>query len=242
MRNIILVSAMFVFLCATGQNQKDAIKMNDGILPVSIYAGYSNDLWGQGRLSPGYDYHRTEDYSFIVGSEYIFAKTGKFQFVIGAYYKKSSTTGNLFVPSETLGPGQEFRLSFKKEYDFLHIPLKVGFVQKLTPKWFVNLNGGVTYANLFSENMNLENSLSRGGEPVISYRSLDVQQIRGIQFEMGARLIYKSESSGLFGVEFMYHIGDLVASDSILNENIPNEEDHFTSSFWNGKYTSVNLH
>jgi|GEM_PF-2687309 len=242
MRNILILSAMFVTIIANSQNQRDAVKMNEGIFPISVYAGYSNDLWIEGRLTPGYDYNREEDYSFLIGAEYVFAKTGKFQFTAGAYYKKSSTTGNLFVPSETLGNGESFSFNFKKDYGLLQVPLKVGFIQKLTPKLFVNLNGGVTYANLLSDNRDIENDLTLNGERVIGFRSSDVQQVSRIQFEMGARFVYKAESTGLYGVEFMYHIGSIIAGDSILNENNPNEQEYISNFAWLGKYTSVNLH
>jgi hypothetical protein len=242
MKAILTLIVLFVLTDMDGQNQQDALKMNDGISPISLYAGYSNDIWNQGRLTPGYEYNREEDYSFIIGTEYIFAKTGKFQFTLGAYYKKSKTTGDLFVPGSSLGVEEDFSLSINKEYGLLQVPLKVAFIQRITPNLYVNLNGGVSYADLFHDNMLIEGSLIVEDEQVINFRSADAQNVARIQFEMGARFLYKSQNSGLYGLEFMYHIGTIIAEDTILSENIPNEQEYVSIFRWDGKYTSVNFH
>lgn len=242
MKAILTLIVLFVLNDMNGQNQQDALKMNDGILPLSLYAGYSDDIWTQGRLTPGYEYNREEDYSFIIGSEYIFAKTGKFQFTIGAYYKKSSTSGNLFVPGSSVGIDEDFSLRLEKEYGLLQVPLKVAFIQKVSPKLFLNLNGGISYADLFHDNLFLDRSLSVEDEQILRFTSADAQNVARIQFEMGARFLYKSQNSGLYGLEFMYHIGQIITEDTILSENIPNEQEYFSSFRWDGKYTSVNFH
>jgi hypothetical protein len=242
MKAISTLIVLFVLNNMNGQNQLDALKMNEGILPLSLYAGYSNDIWTQGRLTPGYEYSRVEDYSFIIGTEYIFAKTGKFQFTLGAYYKKSKTTGDLFIPGSSLGVEDDFNFSVNKEYGLLQVPLKVAFIQKVSPKLYLNLNGGVSYAKLFHDNTFIDNTLTFDDLPIIRFRSADIQVVSKIQFEMAVRFLYKSQNSGLYGLEFMYHIGNIIAQDTILSENIPNEQEYFSSFRWDGKYTSINFH
>lgn len=245
MKNIVLV-AFFLILCLTNaQNQRDAVKMNDGILPVSLYVGYSNDHWSAGRLTPGYEYNREEEYSYLVGLDYIFAKTGKFQFTVGAYYKKSLTKGELIVPGSNIETMSDFNFNFEKDYGLLQIPLRVHFVQKLSPKIFASINGGISYAKLYQSNSLINNELLVDGERVLGFTSFDSNDVIRIQYELGFTTNYKSPNSGLFGLGFIYHFesdSTVVTGDTIFSENIPNEQEYISNFKWKGGFTAINFH
>ncbi|ARN78096.1 hypothetical protein BST97_08845 [Nonlabens spongiae] len=203
-----------LFLVAQTE-QKNSKLLFDDIIKLGLTAGYQNNF-EKNETTVGYEYEIDVTNHYLVGLDWMFARTGKFLFKTGVYYESFESNSYLRVPGSFINIPDDFIENDTRNLSFYTLELGTEYLYKINETNFLSFGLSIDMRWL-----NKDDKFARGrvlSSPSSENELLLINQSTSegfIDFPISLNYYYKTNSSGLF---------KLGVSGSVFNDRIYNDQ------------------
>lgn len=233
-----------VSLCSSQNERKDAERLFDNIFPVGITIGYQ---WNEfvNTNTTGYDYGRNDDNSYLIGLDYNFAQTGRFNFSGGVFYKELNSSAQLLIPITDNGGTSGSIFSYDRDISMFSFHLKSEFVKEIIANNFLSVSLSFQ-GNLINNDALADTRLGYSTTPdsmdAVAFINFSSARKFEMMIPISLAYYYKSSNIGLFKIDLSHSFRNTyIFGDDVTNVNLDEGMGTFSFHQWRGGYTALSF-